>query len=109
MDANPFDKEDIRILLQNATEPSLELDTAIALALNSPPSYTPHFTTNYSFSIQYVESKGYDWIIGNVNGQIGGTPYAQVGCTKDKASFSATPLLSLWLAILRLELGDERE
>lgn len=79
-----LNEKDIRILLQNAAEPSLELDTAIALAINSPPSYAPHFTTDYNFSIYF-------------------------GCTEDKTSFSSTPLLSLWLAVLRLELGDERK
>ena len=98
---------DIRELLRRADGPSDELDFAIATALGEP--ITPvSLSRNYTDAVRIVEAYGYDWVMGNVNGHVGGTPYARVG-SHDEGSFSATPLLSLWLSFFRLELGDERE
>ena len=103
---------DIRELLQNAKCPSTELDIAIGKAIggfNPKEEKAVHeYSTDYTGSIDFIEGKGYDWIIANVNGQFGGTPFACVGVPESKASYSATPLLSLWLSYFRLELGDER-
>ena len=104
---------DIRELLQKCEAPSRELDELIAEALgNFEPgemAQVHRYSTDYTSAIGYIENKGCDWIMANVNGNMGGTPFACVGVTEDKASFSATPLLSLWLSYFRLQLGDERE
>ena len=95
-------------MLQRAENPSDELDTAIADVLGRP-RHQFAYSRNYTIAVEVVEATGYDWIMGNVNGQVGGTPYAQVGVSDDKASYAVTSLLSLWLSFFRLRLGDERD
>lgn len=98
---------DIRLELQAATSPSRDLDHKIAKALNYivyPDYLIPSFTTDYNFSIKYIESRGCDWIMALANDGV--TPYATVGNVKD--CYGITPLLSLWLAYTRLLFGDER-
>ena len=100
---------DIREILRKADGPSDELDTLIADALGKP-RHEFRYSRNYTRAIEIIEEEHeYDWIMGNVNGQVGGTPYGCVGVHPDKASYSGTPLLSLWLSYFRLELGDERD
>lgn len=66
-------------------------------------------STDYNLFFRLMRFLEYDWIVGSVNGgQVGSTPWGCVGVTERMASFSATPLLSLWLSYFRLELGDER-
>ncbi len=100
--------DDIRVLLQKADTPSRELDIEIANFLGINNVDPPVFTTNYNLAISIIEANECDWIMGNVNGQVGGTPFARVACTDDKSSYSGTPLLSLWLSYARFKLGDER-
>lgn len=100
--------EDIRKLLRDAEGPSNDLDAAIVDALGLPRHlWSP--SRDYTISIKYIEEQGCDWIMANVNGQVGGTPHACVGVPEDQASFAATPLLSLWLSYFRFQLGNERE
>jgi hypothetical protein len=101
---------DIRELLQKAERPNSKLDIEISKALFHNVVVPVPFSTDYDFAIRFIEEyKKYDWTMGNVNGHMGGTPYATVGVTDDKSSYAATPLLSLWLSYFRLELGDERQ
>jgi hypothetical protein len=98
--------------LQKAEKPNRELDKLIADTIcyyYNVESEIPRFTSDYTFSIKYIEKRGFDWVMGNVNGQVGGTPYAHVGVPYDKSSYSGTPLLSLWLSYIRTNFGDERE
>jgi hypothetical protein len=107
-----MEKRDIRERLQKAEEPSDSLDIAIADALaeleGGVAKRARNWSRDFNLAISHIESKGYDWIMGNVNGHFGGTPYGCVGVREDKASYSGTVLLSLWLSYFRLELGDER-
>lgn len=48
----------------------------------------------------------HDWVVGNVNGHVGGTPYACVG-SRDQ-HFAATPALALCAASLRARAAAER-
>jgi hypothetical protein len=100
---------DIREILQKAEGPSATLDRLIwaELTPSDPPGIA--WSRDYTTSIALIEARGYDWIMANVNGTLGGTPFGCVGVPEDKASFSGTALLSLWLSFFRLELGDERE
>ena len=102
---------DIREILQKAEGPSHSLDESIAEALEQLGTIThvSSYSTDITGAITLIEAKGYDWIMANVNGQVGGTPFACVGVHESEASYSATPLLSLWLSYFRLELGDERK
>lgn len=107
-----LESKDIRFVLQNAGNyepiPFDQLNIIIKNKIGIH-KFDLNLTKDYNFTIKYIEEKGYDWIMGNVNGHMGGTPYGCVGVTEDKASYSATPLLSLWLSYFRLELGDERK
>lgn len=58
----------------------------------------PHYTSSFDAAVKLVPD-GHDWIVASVNGQVGGTPYACVGSTKEH--FSGTPVTSLVLASLR--------
>ena len=58
----------------------------------------PHYSTSIDAALTLLPD-GYDWIIGNVNGHYGGTPYACVGSTEQH--YAATPALALVAAILR--------
>lgn len=109
--------------IEAATEGSRELDGCIYIAVNIPsekvgridqidgcvgwwPKGAPYVSAievpRYSTSIDaalMLLPDDYDWIIGNVNGQYGGTPYACVGSTEQH--YAATPCLALLAAILR--------
>jgi len=100
---------DIRETLQKAEGPSRDLDMEIAELLAWPVDQpVPYYTLDFNYTINYIEQLGMDWVAGNVNGQVGGTPFAQVACTNDQASYSGTVILSLWLACIRAIIGDER-
>jgi hypothetical protein len=95
---------DIRQVLQEADSYTKEVALAIRDALVLQKFMVD--ASSYDHTITFMESQDLDWIIANVNGHLGGTPYAQVGNVKD--SYAATPMLSLWLAYFRFKLGDER-
>jgi hypothetical protein len=114
---------DIRKFLQHVEGPDLTSDNAIGMALGfsdeewlqrthdrlyDTGAVKPSYSTDYNLFFLFLKHKEMDWIAGDVNGHMGGTPYGAVGVPEDKASYSATPLLSLWLSYFRLELGDER-
>ena len=61
--------------------------------IRQPPLYTSSFDAAFALVPEDV-----DWIVGNVNGHMGGTPYAQVG---DIVVYTETPILSLCAAALR--------
>lgn len=63
-------------------------------------SQPPHYTTSLDAALTLVPCE-WDWIIGSINGQIGGTPYATVG---DITAFGETPTTSLCLAALKARL-----
>lgn len=63
-----------------------------------PPSYTASIDAALT-----LLPDGYDWIIGDVNGQYGGTPYACVGDTTQH--FAATTVLALTAACLKARLA----
>ncbi len=86
--------DDIRKILQMAKGPGLDIDLAIAkvLGTSTEPEFIEPYSTNYTDAIEFIERRTYDWVMNNVNGQAGGTPFVYVGVTEDKASFSATPL-----------------
>lgn len=92
-------------MLQGADGPSDDLDDEITVRIGRGGRWTE----DYTGSLQYFESRGFDWLAGNVNGHLGGTPWGCVGVAEDRASYSGTALLSLWLSFFRLELGDERK
>lgn len=58
----------------------------------------PAYTSSVDAALTLVLPDA-DWIIGNVNGHVGGTPYACVGSLKEH--FGATPVLALCIAALR--------
>ena len=135
---------DIIAKLEAATEGSRELDCMIWCELNGkrykehatshrgethcfytePPKRTPHVETGIPPWTQSIDAaltlvpKGYDWIISNVNGHFGGTPYA---CVEDEMKisglhttrhFANTPVLALCIASLRARgecVRDERK
>lgn len=76
-----------------------------SVAWSSPEC--PPYTSSLDAAMTLVP-EGCDWIIGNVNGHMGGTPYACVG--SEKEHFGETPVLSLVLACLRARAshGDDR-
>ena len=56
------------------------------------------YTTSLDAALTLVP-EGYDWIVADVNGHVGGTPYACVG--DEKQHFGETPCLSLCIAALK--------
>lgn len=58
----------------------------------------PSYTASIDAALMLVPAE-HDWVVSNVNGHVGGTPYAC--CGSDKAHFAATPVLSLCLAAMR--------
>lgn len=58
---------------------------------------SPKYTASLDAAMSVVPAD-YDWIVASVNGQVGGTPYACVGSTKEH--FAETPVLSLLLAAI---------
>lgn len=61
-------------------------------------THARQFTSSADAALTLVP-KDYDWIVGNVNGQLGGTPYACVGSTEQH--FGATPIIALCVAALK--------
>ena len=57
-----------------------------------------HYTTSIDAALSLVP-EGHDWIVADVNGHVGGTPYACVG--SKKPHFAETPALALCIAALR--------
>jgi hypothetical protein len=105
--------------IEAATGGDRELDVAVIMALypeagpysphcqgdepifwNAPyyKQECPHLTASLDDALTLLP-EGYDWIIGNVNGMYGGTPYACAGSTEQH--FAATPVLALLSAILK--------
>lgn len=60
----------------------------------------PLYTTSYDRVLELIPG-GFDWQVGNVNGHVGGTPFAEVGPIK---SYCCNPLISLLVATLRAML-----
>lgn len=60
------------------------------------------FSSSFDAALSLVPENN-DWIVGSVNGQIGGTPYACVG--SEKAHYAETPVLSLVLAALHARVA----
>ena len=60
------------------------------------PKQPPLYATSFDAALTLVPDD-YDWIIASVNGQVGGTPYAQVG---DVTKYAETAVLSLCAAAL---------
>lgn len=98
--------------LEKAAGPDRELDRAIAAAIIQWPTgidgdavmgmQDAEHLTPYTSSIDAALTlvpEGHDWVVGDVNGQVGGTPYACVGSTKKH--FGETAVLSLCIAALR--------
>ena len=83
--------------VQVAAGPDRAIDKAIRVALGYPPKPWD-YTSSLDAALSLVP-EGYDWIVANVNGHHGGTPYACVG--SDQSHHAATPVLSLVLAALR--------
>lgn len=100
---------DIREILQKAEGPSRALDRTIHSSILGSRSPAWACSLDYNATIAFFEQDGCDWIVGSVNGHVGGTPWACVGVREDQASYGATPLISLWLSYFRLKLGDERK
>ena len=105
--------------LEKATGPDRNLDADIASSVGwSPgPGYTrksddswrlgnwinsvqwaPLYTASIDAALTLVP-EGHDWIVADVNGHVGGTPYACVGSTKEH--FGETAVLSLCIAALK--------
>lgn len=101
---------DIREVLQKAEGPNVLTDDLIQRAVKVLAArFSPINVRSYDETIGFLNSEEVDWIVGSVNGRLGGTPYACVGCKPDEASYAATPVLSLWLSYFRFKLGDERQ
>lgn len=60
-------------------------------------------TSSFDAALLLVPEE-HDWIVGSVNGQVGGTPYACVG--SEQSHYGATPVLSLVLAAVRVRFGS---
>jgi hypothetical protein len=99
-----FDLTDLIEMVKVAEQPSRALDWAIHCrnGLWGVGSYGSHpaYTASLDAALSLVP-KDHDWIVANVNGGMGGTPYACVGSTKEH--FGGTAILSLCLASLRAE------
>jgi hypothetical protein len=95
---------DIRQILQEEESCTSKVSDAIVDALSLQAHEID--VCSYDDTIAFIEKQDLDWVIANVNGHMGGTPYAQVGYVKD--NYAATPLRSLWLAYFRFKFGDER-
>lgn len=80
--------------LQKVENGSLVLDQEIADALGRP---TYPFTTSLDAALSLTRRDVYDYQVGDVNGSMGGTPYARVG---QHECYGATPVLSLCAASL---------
>lgn len=126
MSKEELETTDIRVMLQKSDEGSKQLDYLISAVLLSNfdkleikeeihqegikfllnMQATMPFSTSYDFTIPVLKALGIDWIMGEVNGYVGGTPFAHSGYIRD--CYSGTPLLSVWLSVMRLILGDER-
>ncbi len=61
-------------------------------SINQPPNYV--FSLDAALTLVPPH---HDWVVGNVNGHMGGTPYATVG---DITAYGETPIISLCLAAL---------
>ena len=97
--------------LQHRDKPGdreLDHEIAVSITYKGPGFSLPAFSTDYNVALKQLKEMEIDWIMADVNGHMGGTPYAAAGVTDDKASYSFDPLLSLWLSVLRLLHGDER-
>lgn len=65
----------------------------------------PSYTASLDAALTLAPAD-HDWVVGNVNGHVGGTPYACVG-SRDQ-HFAATPALALCAASLRARAAAER-
>lgn len=98
--------DDLIARLERATEGSRELDFEIAEYLDkigvkyatTIEGHTPEWTQSLDAALSLVP-EGHDWIVADVNGHVGGTPYACVG--SKKPHFAETPALALCVAALR--------
>ncbi len=61
----------------------------------------PKYTESVDEILALITIREYDWVAGNVNGQVGGTPYACVGSLREH--YGCTAAASLCLAFFRLE------
>jgi hypothetical protein len=114
---------DLITRLEAATEGSRELDDEIARAMleakqpirlmgmsDDEPSVpvfqyadgstgtSLRYTTSLDAAVTLIP-EGYDWIVADVNGHVGGTPYACVG--DETQHFGETPALAFCIAALR--------
>lgn len=89
-----------RIVLANPEMNPLPLDDwnlEIAQIVGSDLRPPPFYTTDWNAAFTLVP-ENYDWIVGNTNGHMGGTPHARVGDKNDSHACSA--ILSLVAACL---------
>lgn len=86
--------------IAEAEAPDRGLDWRIHNRLQLIRGECPRYTSSFDAALLLVP-EGYDWIVGDVNGYVGGTPYACVG--SEKAYYGCTAVLSLCLAALAAE------
>ena len=93
--------------LKALTAPSQEVDELIEELGLAPDNAAkaPNYTSSIDAALTLLP-EGSDYIIGYVNGHIGGTPYAQVG---DVTVYAETPCISLCIAALTLHFDDEEK
>jgi hypothetical protein len=99
----PLGKADLLVLaiaLKKVNEGSGELDQEIADAVGA--EILP-YTTSLDAALSLVDLDQYDYVVGSVNGQVGGTPYAQVG---QHTCYSGTVPLALCAAALTARGSD---
>jgi len=75
---------------------TIPVSIATLYALTCDPPEAPPYTTSLDAARSLVPPM-HDWVVGDVNGHVGGTPYAQVG---PYTRYGATPILSFVAAAL---------
>lgn len=66
----------------------------------------PPFTTSLDAAVLMLVPENHDWIIANVNGHMGGTPFACVG--SEERSFANDPILAFNIAALKARRAMEK-